>query len=144
MKTLNTIFLGMLMVFALAAPGLFAQTRVTAHIPFDFTVTAVTMPAGDYSLTEMPGGSGVIKITNNETRKSAMVLAPSSYSTHKGKTTDEGKLIFHRYGDQYFFSEVWTPDGLRGATKPAKLERELVARGTPTELASVSIPLSGL
>jgi len=143
MKTLNTILLGMLLAATLIAPGVFAQTRVAAHIPFDFTVTAVDMPAGDYTLTEMPGGTGLIQITNSETRKSAMVLAPSTESRYKGKTTD-GKLIFHRVGDQYFFAEVWTPYGLRGATKPSKLERELVARGTPTELASVSIPLSGL
>ena len=52
-------------------------------------------------------------------------------------------IIFHRYGDRYFFSEVWTPNGLRGRANPSKLEREIQASGADKQVAVVSIPLAG-
>jgi hypothetical protein len=52
-------------------------------------------------------------------------------------------IIFHRYGDRYFFSEVWTAYGLRGRTQPSKLEREIQASSADKQVALVSIPLAG-
>jgi hypothetical protein len=53
-------------------------------------------------------------------------------------------VIFHRYGDRYFFSEVWTADGgLRGKVMPSKLERETRNNaGDEKQMALISIPVS--
>lgn len=140
MKTLNNMMLA-LGVAALAATSLCAQTAAVAKIPFEFTVQTVTLPAGDYTLKSLPSSSGTIQIVNNETRKSVLVMAPDTLGRN-GKPTDTGKVIFHKYGDRYFFSEVWTPSGLRGRVMPNKLERELTASNGETQMASVSIPLA--
>lgn len=140
MKTLNNMMLA-LGVAALAATSLCAQTKAVAKIPFDFTVQAVTLPAGDYTLQKLSTSGDTIQIVNNETRKSVLVMAPGAMA-HDGKPTDPGKVIFHQYGDRYFLSEVWTPSGLRGRVMPNKLERELTASNGETQMASVSIPLA--
>jgi len=126
----------------LGSTGLYAQTQAVANIPFDFNVKGVTMPAGEYTLEPVSTTSGSIRILNHETRKSVMVLAPSTVSTYKGTSEESGKVIFHRYGDRYFFSEVWTPSGLRGRVLPSSLERELQASNRDQQMASVSIPLA--
>ena len=143
MKTLNTFILAMSAAAVLGTTALYAQTVVFADVPFDFTVQTVTVPAGRYSLQTLSRTSGAIQIMNLETHRSVQVLAPSVLSTYKGKDTEYGKLIFHRYGDQYFFSEVWTPSGLRGCAAPSRQEREIKARGAERQIAFVRIRPGG-
>ena len=141
MKTLKTFVLAMSTVAMLGTTGLYAQTGVVANVPFNFTVDTVRMPAGDYTLLPTSHTSGVIQLQNRETGKSALVNAQSTLSAYRSKGQESGVIIFHRYGDRYFFAEVWTPNGLRGRTNPSKLEREIQANGA--DVAVVSIPLAG-
>jgi hypothetical protein len=142
-KTLTNTILALSAVAVLGTTGLYAQTKAVANVPFQFTVATVSMPAGEYSLQALPNASGVIQISNLATRRSVLVMAPATGSTYKGDPTDTGKVIFHRYGDRYFFSEVWSPGGLRGCAKPPKLEQELRASNPGIEMASVDITLGG-
>jgi len=137
MRTLNTLILAVGAI--LGATGLSAQTKAVANIPFDFTVSTVTLPAGTYTIQSSTAAHDAIQIVNKETRKSVFVLAPPSNGPYKGET---GKVVFNRYGDRYFFSEVWTAAGLRGHAMPGKLERELQAGGAEMSAALVSIPLT--
>ncbi len=143
MKTLTNMILALSAVAVLGTTGIYAQTKAVANIPFQFTVNTVSLPAGEYSLAALPNANGVIKIANLDTRRSVLVMAPATGSTYKGEPTGTGKVIFHRYGDRYFFSEVWSPGGLRGRAQPPKLEQELRASGPGTQMASVDITLGG-
>ncbi|HXN45591.1 MAG TPA: hypothetical protein VN893_03060 [Bryobacteraceae bacterium] len=144
MKKLTNTILALSAVAALGGTtGLYAQSSAVAKVPFGFTVNTVSLPPGDYELRALASESPVIRIVNLNTRRSVMVLAPASGSTYKGQPTDSGKVIFHRYGDRYFFSEVWSPGGLRGCAKPPKLEQELRASNPGIEMASVDITLGG-
>lgn len=144
MKTLNTIVLALSAAAVLGGNGLYAQTNAVAKIPFDFTVQTATLPAGEYSMSRVYESSDAIRIQNVATGHSALVLASRSLSKYKGNQKEGGKVVFHRYGDRYFFAEVWTPNGgLCGATMPSKLERELRANGGEKQMALVSIPLAG-
>jgi hypothetical protein len=140
MKTLNTIILALGAV--VGTTGLYAQNKAVANIPFDFTVSTATLPAGEYTLDSASPTRHLIRLVNKETRQSVLVLV-SDTNPPKGNAPATGKMIFHRYGDQYFFSAVWTPAGVEGKTIPSKLERELQARNGETQMASVSIPLAG-
>jgi hypothetical protein len=114
---------------------------VAANVPFNFDVQNVRMAAGHYAVVPLSTASGLIQLQNRETGKSILVIAPISLSTYTSKKAESGMIIFHRYGNRYFFSEVWTPNGLRCRTKPSKVEREMEA-GTGKQVASVSIPLA--
>src|SRR5580698_6988419 len=142
MKTLKTFVLAMSAVAMLGTTGLYAQIGVVANVPFNFTVENARMPAGDYSLVPLSSTSGVIQLQNRETGKSILVNAPSTLSAYTLKGPETGMIIFHRYGDRYFFSEVWTPNAVGRHAKPSKLERELQAT-TGKQVAVVSVRMAG-
>jgi|SRR5579862_795830 len=80
-----------------------AQTReVRADIPFDFTAGRSSMPAGSYSITS----DNNITVVIHNGRQSASILrsAPVEEDTSKG-----GRLIFKKYGDQYFLRQIICP-----------------------------------
>lgn len=46
------------------------------------------------------------------------------------ETQEKGKLIFHKYGDQYFLSQIWTPGSQSGRELlMPRLKRELAKSG---------------
>ena len=137
MKSLNTILLAL---GALAGTtALHAQTAVV-KIPFDFTVAAETMPAGEYTLKCATVTCDTIKFVNRETFKSAVVLMRGKNAPH-GNEGASGKLTFHRYGEEYYFAGVWTPSGLHGDVPLSPRERS--ASNGSTQTATVSIPVLG-
>ncbi|MBK7931536.1 MAG: hypothetical protein IPJ98_29895 [Bryobacterales bacterium] len=122
----------------LAAVGclsLHAQTiRVTATIPFEFQVGAQVMPAGDYFISHQ--STHVLQLTcQTGARKSAMVVTNASPAEPAGASS---RLVFHRYGNEYFLAKVWSsPSHAAVAIPPTKRERELIAsarRATPASL----------
>jgi len=77
------------------------QGDTIADIPFAFTVANHTLPAGRYTVTRLGGTSLRIFSPHNQ---GTVVL------THavEGKAPEsKGNMVFHRYGDVYFLSEVW-------------------------------------
>jgi hypothetical protein len=70
-----------------------------ATIPFDFHVGAIPMSAGTY---EIQAGEDLLSFTNLSDHKHVDVVAASS----KGHSGLPAKLLFHRYGTQYFLSET--------------------------------------
>jgi len=143
MKTLNTILLavGALVGATVGTPGLYAQTRAVANIPFDFTVSTAKMPAGEYTFKCTSSPCQTLQIVNQETRKSVMVLIHDKNAPQDNDGSN-GKVTFHRYEDRYYFASVWTPSGLAAETTPSAQERELRASNGQTQLASVEIPLT--
>lgn len=138
MKTLKTLLLSVGAVALLGASGLYAQTKATATIPFEFTVQNTTLPAGDYTLSAASTAHDVMTIRNAETNKAIMVLAASSDSGYR-RGEDKSVVVFHRIGDRYFLSEVKT-DAVCGRLAPPKLERELASAGGGQPMAAVIIP----
>jgi hypothetical protein len=56
-----------------------------------------------------------------------------------GSSSDEARLVFNKYGDTYFLSEVWTPGQSQGGgLSKSKTERE-IASSNPT-VARVTLP----
>ncbi len=102
------------------------------------------MPAGEYLLQSASPGADMLRLINKETGKSISVLAPRTNAGYRGGSTASGAVIFHRYGGQRFFSEVWTQGGLHQRVLPGKLEKERNSRGQDAEMATVSVPVSGL
>jgi len=105
MKTVRTL-ITICLVFT--AVTLFAQTEnrrlMTGKIPFSFWVQDHFLPAGEYSIyTVLP--ERMIRITSTDGRRSAIVTTVPSYSS---SVSEKSRLIFHRYGDEYFLALVWT------------------------------------
>jgi hypothetical protein len=145
MKTLKTFVLTMTAAALLGSTGLYAQDKAVANIPFSFAVADKTMPAGQYTIQQASRSiKGLVRVQSVANGESAMVLASASNASYKTTEKVQAKVIFHRYGDRYFFSEIWTADGgLCGKALPTKLERETRSNSDdPKQMALVSIPVS--
>jgi hypothetical protein len=81
---------------------------VQSHVPFKFTVSGKTLPAGQYT---MIASSNQVRIQDAHGKMVAMVLANDVSGRSVG---DTGQIIFHCYRDYCFLSEVWAPTELNG------------------------------
>jgi len=108
MKKYFNIPLMIMMVAGVLAVSAHAQTssaqRVTASIPFAFSVGKTTLPAGKYTITVLNPTSDrkTLQIRSLNGRASAIVLT----TTSNGHASDTAKLVFERYGDQYVFAQA--------------------------------------
>jgi hypothetical protein len=80
------------------------DVKIRAEIPFDFMVGKKRLPKGEY-LIESLNDAGTLTIRNAKKGKAV------TFNTIRHKPTDspKSKLIFNRYGDQYFLARIWDP-----------------------------------
>ena len=86
--------------FAAAGSALAQDRAAQATVPFDFTVGNKLLPPGTYIIT--PQDYGVIMIQNP--RRNITVLTTTTFDSREPRSG--GKLVFNKYGDQYFLREV--------------------------------------
>lgn len=112
------------------------STATKAHIPFAFEVSSIVLPEGDYVFSQKTGNP-VADILNRRTGKRCFV--PTSYGTETGPA--QHVLLFHRYGETYFLSEIrnGSPNGSK--IEPSKREKELMRSPKGREMASISVTL---
>ncbi len=122
--------LGML----LAAGSASAQTiKVKADVPFNFIINKATLPAGEYTLMSVGSESGrTLSIRSADKQNQALVLANHVESR---TACDKTKLIFNRYGDRYFLSQVWVAGNDSGHQLPrSSRETEVAMDYTPQQV----------
>jgi hypothetical protein len=100
--------------------GASAQAKEQATIPFDFTVGQNQLPAGTYTIKNIQ--PGVIELDGHAKHAHIMTLCTSTEDVKQ----NADKLVFSKYGDQYFLREV---RGSYGQTAwkmaPSKLEKRV-------------------
>ena len=101
------------------AGGVLAQGRaVRATVPFDFTAGDKLLPAGNYEITNP--SSGVLEIQNWEKR--IAIFSTATYDSHDSRGSS--KLVFDKYGDQYFLREVLAEQAaINARVLPSKAEQ---------------------
>ncbi len=115
-----------LSVALIAASSMFAQSpqKLTAQIPFAFHVGGAMLAPGAYSVYT-DANPMVLRVMSADARVSVRTLAQAA---EKRTMPTEGKLIFTRYGDEYFLSEVWRPNDSSGSVlRKTKREMEVAA-----------------
>ena len=106
MKSARTLITLCLLI---TAATLFAQTTpsqrlMTVNIPFAFSAEGHSLPEGEYLvLTVTPERS--IRIVSIDGKHSAIVNTLPNYASGPSSNS---RLVFHKYGDQYFLAQVWT------------------------------------
>ena len=135
MKTriITTLAIAMF-VTTLAATAIHAQSasNLSVTIPFAFTVADQTLPAGEYHVARsMDSGQAVIQIRNRENGKS--LYLPLTHAVQGKGIQEESKVVFNKYGDQYFLSQVWTA----GRAQGEELNTTSRERALRTEIAQL-------
>jgi hypothetical protein len=96
------VFFVTLAVTSVQAQGV----NMSVTIPFDFTVGGKTLPAGEYYLQRTADGARpVTQIRSRD--KILSIYLPQSHPVQDMEVPQESKLVFNKYGDQFFLSQVW-------------------------------------
>ena len=138
MKTLSRIT-AILALALLATSVVQAQESVLANIPFAFTVGNMTLPAGEYRVGKVRDSSPALLIQRTDRSASTMVIASAVEANAPQAQT---KLVFHRYGNQCYLSQVWTAGNARGRELPKsakeKEQGRLARNETPDQVTIVA------
>ncbi|HEU4931967.1 MAG TPA: hypothetical protein VFT48_07790 [Pyrinomonadaceae bacterium] len=107
-----------LLAMAITVAGVSAQAqtlqyRITVDIPFEFSVSDQKLPAGKYwiSRAQQSSGDTVLQITSTDGHSTTNRFSIPVVTFNPKK---RGELIFHKYGDRYFLSQVWPAAGETG------------------------------
>ena len=116
-------------------------TQLIANIPFEFSVGDKTMPAGEYTVrcTNPASDMKVLQLRSSDGRASIMVRTNSVI----GKTQEDAKLVFNRYGDHYFFAQAWLPaDNIGMQASKSRNEKQIARELAATKLSRESVAIT--
>ena len=114
--------------------------RLTANIPFDFSVGGEKLPAGKYwiSRAQQNNGDTVVQIRSTDLHSNAFHFTIPVLAS---KPVKNSSLVFHRYGDEYFLAEIWPVGSETGRELPkTRAERELARQAQDSGVAAVNAP----
>ena len=121
----------------LATASAYAQTGVVkANVPFNFIVNNTDLPAGAYTLQSL-GNTGTAMVIESPDRKVVNGFLPNACESNN--VLEVSKLVFHRYGSQYFLTQIWTAGNSRGREFPRSgREREVAMDYTSQDVVVVA------
>jgi hypothetical protein len=126
MKRQAVRLVSLLSLLLVAGSAIAQSIHVRGDIPFNFVVGSKTYPAGTYEI-------GTIDVRNSRTlllkardgNASAMINSNAAESLTPANKT---KLVFNRYGNQYFLSRVWVNGETLGHQLPKSSREKEMAR----------------
>ena len=116
-----------------------AQSRVQADVPFAFTLQDRAMPAGNYQIIER--SNHVLDIRNLDSQRDQLLVGPMAVQSSKDQSP---KLVFHKYGDQYFLTQIWYGDsnyGVGFAESKREKETSMASNGASNAPETVIIAM---
>ena len=98
------------------------STDTITKVPFSFNVGSSEMPRDTYRVSKFGGHTDVFMISS---LRHSVIL----FGQPDGRRTDESpRLVFHKYGDQYFLREFWTGGSTGFSLPESREERQAVGR----------------
>ena len=103
--SLKTIaMLGLFLVLAVMTANAQAGSGIEASVPFDFAAGETKLKAGDYTIKRI--SKDAVQLRNAQTKTSVIVMAPLAIQQTRNDAPE--RLVFKRYRNEYFLSQVWT------------------------------------
>jgi hypothetical protein len=117
-----------LLVSALAVAPAYAKSLdgMKAQVPFDFHVGDKLVPSGDYTVSALNDDESALCIRSASGREYATTLANAKQARVNAKSSP--RLVFHKYGEQYFLAAVWGA-GETGRVIPESGRESALRRG---------------
>ena len=133
MKSHTTKLLVAAMLVLVALPS-FAQT-LKANVPFNFVANDVKVAAGGLMISEMNENYRMLRTEAGK----GLLLCRITRDDERGKAIHP-KLVFQRYGSEYFLAEIWT--GARVEKVPAGKQLHRIAQLKSAD-ETVAVALTG-
>jgi hypothetical protein len=96
-----------------SAQGQTLGSRVRVNIPFDFHIGETKLASGKYSVGRARQNSDDVVMSVEDERGRAKAMRMSMPVLTRDATS-KAKLVFHRYGDQYFLYQIWPAGATTG------------------------------
>jgi hypothetical protein len=136
-KGLTMLMIVVALAFVTATAYGQSSQQAVAKIPFEFVVGDKSLPAGEYGVGRLTASGEVLRIASTEDNQTALRLtSPINRTT----ASDKGTLVFHRYANHYFLTQVWnagerTGRQLMKSKQERAIEREMAAISSRSESA---------
>jgi hypothetical protein len=132
--------LGLVSMFTLCAAVATANAQLTyqvrAQVPFDFSIGDKKLQAGQYTFSRLSADNRVILVSNVDDNTS---MFQSTFGAQVLTPQNESKLVFHRYGDQYFLEQIWTAGEREGLQmRESRTERTIGQQFAQTQQSNLS------
>ena len=132
MKRQAISLISLLSLLLVAGSAIAQSGPVRSNIPFDFTVEGKTVPAGTYTIGHEGYSPELLLLQSNDSKLQMIVGSNAAENQHGANKT---KLVFNRYKDQYFLSEIW----VQGATRGRQIPRSAREKELAKEMASANL-----
>lgn len=116
---------------AVAANAQSGRQMLKANVPFDFVVGDKMLAAGEYSVAKANDDATGIRVSGIDNHQNAIRL---SSTVQANAPKNRAMLIFHRYGEQYFLAQVWTP----GSAEGRQMLKSKAERAAERELSRIA------
>ena len=129
--------------FAVTSPSVAQSTSVVVNVPFAFQTNLQHFKPGVYRF-QVDHDTPLMRILGNSQSGQTLFVPDDAVDPSKN-----GKVVFHRYGSQYFLREVWPAESKRHVhTLPSVAEKQLQLAANATlpkastgdELAVIQAP----
>jgi hypothetical protein len=118
----NLVMSCLLVILAFASVSAQSNNHIRVNIPFDFTAGKAQLIAGEYIVHSSSEGILVLRRIND--RIDTFILAPNTIQRQESNLSP--KVVFHRYGNEYFLAEAWTSrDTIGRSLNKTGAERQL-------------------
>ena len=123
----------LMMTLALAAASAVAangqsKQKLIAHVSFDFVVAEKTLRAGEYDVRAVNQAGDAIAIKSVDGDQVLRLSSPKERSDRQMNA----KLVFHRYGNTYFLSQIWMAGESTGRELPKTRQERAIDRELKT------------
>ena len=104
--TMLALLLTLALATAVATANGQARQKLSANVPFDFIVGDKVLAAGQYRVSQVGIGDEALAIRSADSKSTAIRLTNAMTAQEREPVS----LVFHRYGNTYFLSQVWEGD----------------------------------
>jgi len=127
--TMFMVTLALAAASAVVANGQSKQ-KLIAQVPFDFVVAEKTLRSGEYHVRALNQAGDAIAIRSVDGDQVLRLSSPRERSDRQMNA----KLVFHRYGNTYFLSQIW----MAGESTGRELAKTRGERAVERELKTIA------
>ena len=110
--------------------------NLEADVPFQFHVGKTTMPAGRYMIHKLEGSElTVMQISSADGKLSALFEVESAQAR---TTPEKSELVFNKYGDRYFLSEMYDEGNVDGSRLSPSRDEKRASEENGADVAYVT------
>jgi hypothetical protein len=116
------------------------QTVLTVKIPFAFQAGNHSLPTGEYRVERLLSGTELVQQLRQIDGDAVMNVQTISIESKNGNQNPE--LVFTRYGQTYFLSQIWTGEAYGRQLFKSNYEKSIEREQVRSEIALLLQPTS--